>query len=276
MRNRRLVRSAVPPIVLGVALTVGVAGSADAETTRTSGWGRTIEVSWLATDVPGAPGNQQVGTVYAENGPFGQFVGGSIVDLQCDSPAGGPADPQQFAAEVADSTSDTVADATGDAIQAVIDGGGSTIDPGAVVTAISDAVVVAPPGDPVDGLPDCTPVRERYFDGGDGVTVAVDTGKKIASLSGTVAVTGPSVDGETPGPALGTIKLAVTVKGGDWRESSSSTSVRGADYVYKSSRTGKAYDAGAVTGTVGEVKLAGVDAYASYEKYSFRTFEHVR
>ena len=98
---RRTARSLAAPAVVCLTLTALAAPAAAARPDSSSSVrsGDRASVSWTELDpgnTLGLPGNTHVGNLWVEDGAYGTFAYGVIVDLDCDpgeTPAGGHGDP---------------------------------------------------------------------------------------------------------------------------------------------------------------------------------------
>ena len=171
-----------------------VSSPAAAVVTRTSGTSQGIDVSWTEydpDDVLGLPGNVHIGYLDAEQGRYGSYVFGNVTDFECgegETPWGG----HGVVEVVVDEGAAAVETATEDAIEAVVDSGGSLIEADLVVDAIQAELADEIPDtieDEFEEFPACDYLQDRFLDGQGTTTVTVDTKRKIARITGTLTVT---------------------------------------------------------------------------------------
>lgn len=282
MKRPAITTVILPALLMGLASPLLLSTSAGAQSTRVSGKGVYIDVSWTeydADDLLGLPGNVHVGYLYAQSGPYGTFVGGNVTDFDCDEgefPYGG----HGFAVSVVDEGSDTAADAAQDAIEGVIDSGAAAIDATVVADAVQAQLSEDIPDviqDEFEEFPACDYIQDRFLSGDGTTTFTVDTRAKVARLTGTLTVSNGG-HGE-PGTVLGAPPVDITISGGDWEKYEYSYSSRSATYRYSSSEKGTRYNNGTVTGGIGAMGFADDSddvSYASYTSYRYRSVERIR
>ena len=284
MRSSFFRRVVMPATALGLAAPLIVSGPVGAVVTRTSGSGQNIDVSWTEydpDDLLGLPGNVHIGYLYADSGPYGSYVSGSVSDFDCDegeTPWGGGG--HGIAEEIVDDGAEAVATATVDAIEAVADSNESVIDAADVVAAVQselDDAITDTIADEFEEYPACDYIQDRFLDGTGTTTLTVDTKAKVARITGTLTVTNGG-HGE-PGNVLATPPVDITIRGGEWEQYEYSWKVRGRTYRYSDWQKGTRYYGGTVTGRVGAMGLAddADDAsYGGFTSYRYRTVERVR
>lgn len=273
----------VPALVVSALLPLASAVPTDAGSTRTSGTGRSVHLGWTEydpDDLLGLPGNVHVGYLYAESGPYGSFVYGNVTDFECEpgeSPWGSHGDA---VAVIVDDAAAAVEDATEDAIDAAVEGGGGVIESGDVVASIAQGIGEEVPDEVVDEVdPACDYVQDRFLDGSETATMTVDMRRQVATISGQLVVHGGHGEHGEPGVELGRPAVDVTISGGDWNEFEWSYSSRGAGWSYRDSQKGKSYNGGAVSGAIGAMGFADDaddESWGGFAQYRYRTVERLR
>lgn len=281
MNSPRARRAIVPVIALSGLVPIAIGLPASAGSTRTSGVGTSVYLSWTEYDPAdqlGLPGNVHIGFLHAENGPYGQYVFGNVTDFDCD-PGETPWGGGHGTAEVVDDGADVVEAATEDAIDEVVDGGGAVIESGAVVDAVADAIGEEVPDEILDEVPVCDYLQDRFLDGSETATLTVDMKRQKASITGRLVVHGGHGDHGEPGPELGRPPITMTITGGDWNEFEWSYASRGAGWSYRDSQKGKSYHGGVVTGSIGAMGFADDaddESWAGFSRYRYTTVERIR
>lgn len=282
MRSSVIFGVLAPAVALGVITPLIVSSPAAAVVTRTSGTSQGIDVSWTEydpDDVLGLPGNVHIGYLYAEQGRYGSYVFGNVTDFECgegETPWGG----HGVVEVVVDEGAAAVETATEDAIEAVVDSGGSLIEADLVVDAIQAELADEIPDtieDEFEEFPACDYLQDRFLDGQGTTTVTVDTKRKIARITGTLTVTAGG-HGE-PSGVLATPPVDITITGGEWEKYESSYKVHGRTYRYSDWQKGVRYYGGEVAGRIGAMGLtddADDVSYGGYTRYRYRTVERVR
>jgi hypothetical protein len=284
--NRSTVSKAIAPaLLIGLASPLCFASSAGAQSTRTSGAGNSVDVSWTEydpDDLLGLPGNVHIGYLYAYTGPYGSYVGGSVTDFDCDegeSPYGGHGG-QGVEEVVVDEAADSARDAVQDSIDATIDSGASTIDATDVADAVQAQLSEDVPDvihDEFEEIPACDYVQDRFLSGDGTATVTIDKRTRVARIVGTLTVSNGG-HGET-GTVLATPPVDVTIAGGDWEKYESSYSSRSASYKYSNWEKGTRFYGGAVTGGIGRMGFAD-DAddvsFGGFGYFRYTTVERIR
>ncbi len=281
--NRSTVSKAIAPaLLIGLASPLLYASSAGAQTTRTSGTGTNIDISWTEydpDDLLGLPGNVHVGYLYAYSGSFGSFIGGNVTDFDCDegeTPFGG----HGVAVAVVEEAADSATDAVQDSIDAVIDSGAVTIDAGVVSDAVQTQLSEEVPDviqEEFEEIPACDYIQDRFLSGDGTATLSVDKRGKIARIAGRLTVSNGG-HGE-PGTVLATPAVDVTITGGDWEKYEYSYSSRGASYKYSSWEKGTRYYGGQVTGGIGQMGFADDaddESYGGFATFKYSTVERIR
>lgn len=270
--------------VVGVSAPFLVAGNATAGAIRTKGVNRSIDLSWIEydpDDLLGLPGNVHVGYLYAYAGQWGNFIGGSVADFDCDegeTPWGG----HHVSAAVVDDAGETAAAAVIDALDDIVDSGGTIVDPDVVSSEVQAQLadgVTDQIYDEFSEYPVCDYIQDRYLDGSETATVSVNLRARTATITGTLVVHGGHGEQGEPGTILGRPPIDLTISGGDWNKWTSSYSSQGADYRYAMREKGTSYYGGSVDGRIGGMGFADDaddEAYGGFGRSTFITVERVR
>ena len=257
---------------------------AGAETIRSKGTSQNIDVSWIEYDLNdslGLPGNTHVGYLYAYGGQYGTFIGGNVTDFQCE-PGQKPWGGHGVTVEVVDEAGETTAAAIGDAIDGIIDSGGTYIDAnvvgGEVQSQLADDIPDAIQ-DEFEEFPPCEYIQDRFLEGNDTTKVSVDLKKKVARITGTINVTNGQGGHGGDVTVLATPPINLTITGGEWNKWTWSYSSKGAGYSYSSSEKGTSYYGGVVTGNIGGMGFADDaddESYGGYGTSRYQSVERVR
>ncbi|NNE11657.1 MAG: hypothetical protein HKN41_05360, partial [Ilumatobacter sp.] len=134
-------RVLAPMLALGLLVPLVGGSGVDAGSTRTKGTGRSINLGWTEydpDDLLGLPGNVHVGYLWMENGQWGDWGWGGVVDFDCEpgEVPWGHGGGHEAVAEIAVETASVVESATEGAIDDVVDAGGSVVDAAVVVDTI--------------------------------------------------------------------------------------------------------------------------------------------
>lgn len=253
---------------------------AGAIVTRTSGTGNTINISWTEVDLDnslGLPGNTHVGYLYAEQGPYGDYLYGAVTDFDCapgQTPWGGHHGGH---GDVVDEAADVVTDAVVDVIDEIADAGVTNIDAAVVEAAIEEALDEEIP-EFIEEEAGCTFLQERYLEG-QGIQMTVDKKGTLATLSGSIVVTSAGDGHGNHGSVLGNPPINLTISGGDWTKFEYTSKVKGANWTFKTSQKGTNYDGGTVTGGIGPMGFADDaddESFASFGTYKYETVDRLR
>lgn len=283
MTNFRSRHLAIGILAIGTAGLTIVPAQAGAVVTKTSGTGQNMNLSWTEydpDDLLGLPGNVHIGYLYADSGPYGTYVSGNVTDFECEegeSPYGG----HGLNGHVVDEGGEIVAAATDDAIDDIIDGGGTTIEADVVADAIqtelNDGVTDVIADEIEEEFPACEYLGDRFLNGEGTTTVTVDTNRQVAKIVGTLTVSNGG-HGE-PGSVLGSPPIDVTITGGEWNRYEYSSSFEGPGYKYRSWQKGLGYNGGTVTGGIGAMGFADDaddQSFGDFGSYRYRTVDRVR
>ncbi len=272
-------------VLVAAAGSMAFSGIAGADTIRSSGTSQNIDVSWIEYDldnVLGLPGNTHVGYLYAYGGQYGTFIGGNVTDFDCD-PGEKPWGGHGIAVAVIDQAGETSAAAIGDAIDEIVDTGGTYIDADFVADEIKNQLADDIPDtieDEFEEFPVCDWIQDRFLEGNDTTKVSVDLKKRVARMTGTINVTnGHGGHGEEPPVVLATPPIDLTITGGEWNDWAYSWSFRGAGYSYSSSERGTGFYGGTVTGRIGGMGFADDDddeSYGGFGTSRYQSVERVR
>ena len=270
--------------VVGLSAPFLMVGQASAGAVRTKGVNKNVDMSWIEydpDDLLGLPGNVHVGYLYAYTGQWGNYVGGSVSDFDCDegeTPWGG----HDVSEGIVDDASETATAAVGDAIDGIVESGGVVIDADVVSTEVEAQLaddVTDQIQDEFEEFPVCDYIQDRYLDGSETATVSVNLRTKTATITGTLIVHGGHGEHGEPGTVLGQPTVDLKISGGDWNKWTSSYSSRGADYRYSMSENGTSYSGGTVEGRIGAMGFADDaddEAYGSFGRSKFVSVERVR
>lgn len=286
MSRSTVTRALLPCLALGITVPLVAGGVAGADSTRTRGQGRSLDVSWTEydpDDLLRLPGNVHIGYLYAESGAYGEYVFGSVSDFECD-PGEVPWGGHGIVEAVADEGAEVVVEATESAITDLIDEGADRLDAGDVVDAVGGEVATEVPQvveDEYEEIPACDYLQDRFLDGSGTTTLTVDVRSQTARLTGTLTVSSGG-HGE-PGGVLGNPPVDISISGGEWERFEYSYSSRSttatSKFEYSDWQKGTRYYGGEVTGAIGAMGLAddADDAsYGGFGAYRYRTVERVR
>lgn len=261
--------------VLMVAAAIPIAEGRS--TTRTSGNGWHIDVSWQENDpddLLGLPGNVHLGFMFAQSDQYGQYFFGAITDWDCEpgeTPGG-----HGFAVNVVNDTTKAAKQAAADTVDRIVDSGASRIDAAAVISAVrSELAATLADAFEEEFPPTCDFVQERSLDGSQ-ANVSIDGAKGVAKITGTLTVTGGHGGG---GPVLGRPPINVTVSGGSWEKFDWANKYWGEGYSYSDNRAGTNWYGGVVSGAIGAM---GFDddpddsSFASFGAFTFKTVDRIR
>lgn len=281
IRTKKAIACAALMGLVAPVLLVGTAGAAGK--TRTSGTGQSLDVGWTEYDpgdLLGLPGNVHIGYLYAYAGPWGDFVGGSVSDFDCDegeTPWGGG---HGFVAGVVDEGASVVSTAAEDAIDDAIDSGAASIDGAVVLDSIQSDLSTEIPeliAEEYEQFPKCEYMGDRFLSGDGTTTVSINATTKVATIKGDLTVSNGG-HGE-PGIVLATPPVDIKITGGDWNQFEWSYSSKGAGYSYSDWQKGTYFYGGIVTGGIGRMGFAD-DAddvsYGGFGSYKFKTVERIR
>lgn len=272
-------RRVVLTTALALLTTTAVALPAGAEKVQTEGTAQFFYTSWTELDpddVLGLPGNVHVGFLSGWNDQYGTYFYGNVTDFECDEgevPGGGHDVVEGIAAQ----GMKTARNAEQDAIDAIIDSGAKIIKGATVISEIQSQLNDDLPEFVEDEIPTCDYIQDRFLDGTGTVTFTVDTKAAIATVEGTLTVTGGG-HGE-PGPVLGMPPINLTISGGEWQKYEYSSSYWGQDYKYSDWSNGTSFNDGTVTGAIGAM---GFDddpddiSYGGFGSNRYRTVEQIR
>lgn len=274
---QRNVRRASLAAATAVLATVSLASPVGAgQVTRTKGDGTRINISWTEYDpenLIGAPGNVHVGYLYAENGPYGTYFFGNVTDFEC-APGQSPFWGHHG---IVDEGADIAEEATGDAIEAIVDSGAATIDADFVIDTVAEELTSEIPDEIVDEAAGCAYLGDRFLEGDTNIAMVVNSSAKTAKITGNLIVSSGG-HGE-PGNVLGRPAVNISITGGDWQKWEYSYSYRGEGYRYSDTQKGTDWNGGAVTGAIGAMGFdddADDESYGSFTAYNFRTVERIR
>lgn len=281
MLKPRARRYAVSTLATGLVGGLVIASAASAGvTTKTSGTGQNLYASWTEYDpdnILGLPGNVHVGYLGFDSGPYGDYFYGNVTDFDC--PAG--VHPWGGHGVIIDDAAQIAENAIEDAINKVIDEGGTSIDGIAITEAIqeelSDKVPEAITEVFEEEGPVCEYIQDRFLERNESTKFTVDTAAKVARITGTISVTSGG-HGE-PGNLLATPPIDLTVTGGNWNKYESTYKGSGEGYKYSSWYQGTSYDGGVVTGAIGAMGFADDaddQSFVGFGSYKFKTVDRVR
>lgn len=270
--RRALVAAATTVLATSVLASPAGAGL----TVRTKGDGTRVNISWTEYDpdnLIGAPGNVHVGHLYAENGPYGNYLFGNVTDFEC-APGQSPFFGHHV---VVDEGADVAAEATGDAIEAIVDSGQTSIDAEFVKDVVGTELNSEIPDEIIDESAGCKWLGHRFLEGDTNIVMTVNAQARTATVKGNLVVS-TGGHGE-PGNVLGRPPVNITITGGDWQQWEFAYSFRGEGYRYSDSQKGTDWNGGTVTGAIGVMNFADDaddESFGSFGSYSFRTVERVR
>ena len=116
----------------------------------------------------------------------------------------------------------------------IVDSGGSAIDAGVVIDAVTSELseeVLSTVEEDFEEIPSCDYIQDRFLEGDGTTQLSVNTRTAVARITGRLTVTSGG-HGE-PGNVLGNPPIDVTITGGDWQKFEYSSKVRGENYSYK-------------------------------------------
>lgn len=276
-------------VVIGSALlaTVGsiaLPATVGAETIRSSGQGQSLDLSWIEYDpgnLLGLPGNTHVGYLYGAIGQYGSYFGGNVTDYDCE-PGEFPGGGHGVTVEVIDEAGETTAAAIGDAIDGIVDSGGTVIDAAVVAAEVKEQLADDIPDtihDEFEEVPACDYVQDRFLEGNETTKMKVDAKSKVARVTGTINVTNGHGGHDGDVTVLATPPVDITITGGEWNKWESSYSSRGAGYSYSSAEKGTNLYGGTVSGRIGGMGFADDaddESFGGFGVSTYRSVERVR
>lgn len=271
-------------VLLAAAGSIAVPATVGAETIRSRGTGNNVDISWIEydpDDVLGLPGNTHVGYLYGYSGQYGTYFGGNVTDFECD-PGEYPWGGHGVTVEVVDEAAETTDAAIGDAIDGIVDSGGSEIDAAVVRAEVQEQLADDVPDaihDEFEEVPTCDYIQDRFLEGNETTRLTVDAKATIARITGTINVTNGHGGHDGDVTVLATPPVDVTVAGGEWSAWESTYSSRGESYSYSTAEKGTSWYGGTVTGRIGPMGFADDaddEAYGGFGTSSYRSVERVR
>jgi len=277
--NKRRLSTTVAVAVLAIVATAVPVG---ADTIRSRGSGQHFHTSWTEydpDDILGLPGNVHIGYLSAWTDQYGTYSYGGVTDFECDpgeSPWGGHGVVEAIVEE-ADQVAKDVIENT---VDEIVDSGASVIDPDVVVEAVKETFSEAVPAAIEEEVPACDYIQDRFLDGTGTLTYTVNTKNQVATITGTVTVTGGhGGHGEEPGPVLGQPPVNLTMTGGEWQGYEWSNAYWGEGYRYFNSQKGTDIWGASVSGSIGAMGFdddADDQAYGGFGSFMWQTEERIR
>lgn len=286
MKTARARRTIATATTLGLLAMAVVASPAAAADYRQVGEGRQFYTSWTEYDLDdslGLPGNVHLGYLSGWSDQWGTYMYGNVTDFDCDEgeiPGWGGHGIEETVSKEAARAADAAVE---DAIDAVIDSGASRIKGESVRTAVREAVRTDVPAAIVEIFEEeveyCDYVQDRFLDGTETATFTVDIVNAVATVTGTLTVTGGHGDHGEPGEVLGRPPVNLTITGGEWQQSKGAYAFWGADYRYEYSSEGTDIFGGTVSGAIGAMGFdddADDTSFGGFGSYRYKTVEKIR
>ncbi len=276
---RRTLTAVTAVLLMGMLL----APSASARAVRTGGTGQHFYVSWVEvdlTDALGLPGNVHVGYLSAYSDAWGTYFYGSVTDFDCDEGEVWWGGAHGFTEEVVEDAVLTAEAAVADAIDDIIDSGAKVIDADLVVANVTSELADEVPDEIVDEAPPaCDYIQDRFLDGTDTASFTVNMTTKVATVTGTLIVTGGHGGHGEPGPVLGRPPVNLTISGGSLDQYKWSYENWGKGYKYSHRQDGANYYGGVVSGSIGAMGFADDaddESFGGFGSFRYRTVERIR